>query len=108
MLTSELITWINIMKNETLETLSKIVKKRIIEMPENSYVSKLVRKGKIKIANKVGEEAVETVSAFLAQEKYELLEESADLIFHLIVLLEYSGSSFEDVIKVLEKRMEDD
>ena len=68
----------------------------------------MVRKGKIKIANKVGEEAVETVSAFLAQEKYELLEESADLIFHLIVLLEYSGSSFEDVIKVLAKRMEDD
>ena len=68
----------------------------------------LVKKGKVKIANKVGEEAVETVSAFLAQEKYELLEESADLIFHLIVLLEYSGSSFEDVIKVLAKRMEDD
>jgi len=96
------------MKNETLETLSKIVKKRIIEMPENSYVSKLVREGKIKIANKVGEEAFETVSAFLAQERGELLEESADLIFHLIVLLEYSGSSFDDVIKVLKKRMEDD
>ena len=96
------------MKNETLETLSKIVKKRIIEMPENSYVSKLVRKGKIKIANKVGEEAFETVSAFLAQERDEIREEAADLIFHLIVLLEYSGSSFEDVIKVLAKRMEDD
>ena len=96
------------MKNETLEILSKTIKKRIEEMPDKSYVSKLVRKGKIKIANKVGEEAFETVSAFLAQEKAELLEESADLIFHLIVLLEYSGSSFEDVINVLEKRMEDD
>ena len=96
------------MKNKTLEILSKIVKKRILEMPENSYVSQLVKKGKVKIANKVGEEAVETVSAFLSQEKYELLEESADLIFHLIVLLEYSGSSFEDVINVLAKRMEDD
>ena len=103
-----MITWINIMKNETLEILSKVVKKRIKEMPEKSYVSKLVRKGKVKIANKVGEEAVETVSAFLAQEKNELIEESADLIFHLIVLLEYSGSSFDDVIKVLEKRMKDD
>ena len=96
------------MKNETLEILSKIVKKRILEMPENSYVSTLVKKGKVKIANKVGEEAFETVSAFLSQEKYEILEESADLIFHLIVLLEYSGSSFEDVIKVLAKRMKDD
>ena len=77
-------------------------------MPENSYVSNLVRKGKVKIANKVGEEAVETVSAFLVQEKGELLEEAADLIFHLIVLLEYSGSSLEDVINVLEKRLKDD
>ena len=96
------------MKNETLEILSKIIKKRIEEMPENSYVSKLVRMGKVKIANKVGEEAVETVSAFLAQEKGELLEESADLIFHLIVLLEYSGNTFEDVIKVLEGRLKND
>ena len=96
------------MKNETLEVLSKTVKKRIVEMPKNSYVAKLVKKGKVKIANKVGEEAVETLSAFLAQENYELLEESADLIFHLIVLLEYSGNSFEDVIKVLEKRMKND
>ncbi len=96
------------MKNETLEILSKIIKKKIEEMPENSYVSQLVRMGKVKIANKVGEEAVETVSAFLAQEKGELLEESADLIFHLIVLLEYSGNTFEDVIKVLEGRMKND
>ena len=96
------------MKNETLEILSNIVKNRILEMPKNSYISKLVRQGKIKIANKVGEEAIETVSAFLAQERDEIREEAADLIFHLIVLLEYSGSSFEDVIKVLAKRMKDD
>ena len=96
------------MKNETLEILSNIVKNRILEMPKNSYISKLVRQGKIKIANKVGEEAIETVSAFLAQERNEIREEAADLIFHLIVLLEYSGSSFEDVVKILEKRMKND
>ena len=96
------------MKNETLEILSNIVKNRILEMPKNSYISKLVRQGKIKIANKVGEEAIETVSAFLAQERDEIREEAADLTFHLIVLLEYSGSSFEDVVKILEKRMKND
>ena len=96
------------MKNETLEILSNIVKNRILEKPKNSYISKLVRQGKIKIANKVGEEAIETVSAFLAQERNEIREEAADLIFHLIVLLEYSGSSFEDVVKILEKRMKND
>lgn len=77
-------------------------------MPENSYVSKLIKKGKVKIANKFGEEAFETVSAFLSQEKDNILEESADLIFHLMVLLECSDLSFDDVLKILEKRMKDD
>jgi len=96
------------MKDNTLKELSAIVRKRIIEKPKDSYISKLLKKGKVKIANKLGEEAVETVSAFLAEEKNQVIEESADLIFHLIVLLEYSGLSFEDVIKILKKRMEND
>ncbi len=96
------------MKDNTLKKLSEIVRKRIIEKPEGSYVSKLLKKGKVKIANKVGEEAVETVSAFLAEEKNQICEESADLIFHLIVLLEYSGLSFDDVIEILNKRMKND
>ena len=96
------------MKNETLEILSKIIKKRIEEMPENSYVSTLVRKGKVKIANKVGEEAIETVSAFLAQEPGELLEESADLIFHFLIMLEKAEVSFDDVLQILKKRMKND
>ena len=77
-------------------------------MPRNSYVSKLIKKGKVKIANKLGEEAFETVSAFLSQEKNDILEESADLIFHLMVLLEYSDLSFDDVLAILKKRMKDD
>ena len=96
------------MKDNTLKKLSAIVRKRIIEKPEGSYVSKLLKKGKVKIANKLGEEAVETVSAFLAEEKNQIIEESADLIFHLIVLLEYSGLSFDEVIEILNKRMKND
>ena len=96
------------MKDNTLKKLSAIVRKRIIEKPEGSYVSKLLKKGKVKIANKLGEEAVETVSAFLAEEKNQIIEESADLIFHLIVLLEYSDLSFDEVIKILNKRMKND
>ncbi len=96
------------MKDNTLKKLSAIIRKRIIEKPEGSYVSKLLKKGKVKIANKLGEEAVETVSAFLAEEKNQIIEESADLIFHLIVLLEYSDLSFDEVIKILNKRMKDD
>ncbi len=96
------------MKDNTLKKLSAIIRKRIIEKPKDSYVSKLLKKGKVKIANKLGEEAVETVSAFLAEEKNQIIEESADLIFHLIVLLEYSDLSFDEVIKILNKRMKDD
>ena len=95
------------MDDNTIEKLSALIQKRIVEKPQGSYVSKLLKKGRVKIANKVGEEAVETVSAFLAEEKKEIIEESADLIFHLIILLEYSGLSFDDVIKVLRKRMKD-
>ena len=96
------------MNEKILQKLTSTLKKRKKEMPENSYVSQLIDKGKVKIANKLGEEAFETVSAFLSQEKNDILEESADLIFHLMVLLEYSDLSFDDVLAILEKRMKDD
>ena len=61
--------------------------------------------GKVKIANKVSEESTETITAFLSQGKKEIAEESADLIFHLFVLLEYSNISPDDVFDVLSDRM---
>ena len=96
------------MNDKILEKLIVIIKKRKANLPDNSYVASLFKKGNVKIANKVGEEAVETISAFLAQEKIDLIEESADLIFHLLILLEDAEVSFEEVLKVLEKRMEND
>ena len=96
------------MNDKILEKLTVIIKKRKASLPNNSYVASLFKKGNVKIANKVGEEAVETISAFLAQEKIDLIEESADLIFHLLILLEDAGVSFEEVLKVLEERMEND
>lgn len=96
------------MNDKILEKLTVIIKKRKATLPNDSYVASLFKKGNVKIANKVGEEAVETISAFLAQEKIDLIEESADLIFHLLILLENAEVSFEEVLKVLEKRMEND
>ena len=96
------------MNDKILEKLIVIIKKRKANLPNDSYVASLFKKGNVKIANKVGEEAVETISAFLAQEKIDLIEESADLIFHLLILLEDAGVSFEEVLKVLEERMEND
>ena len=93
------------MNDEILFKLTKIIKQRSQDLPNDSYVARLLKKGKVKIANKLGEEAFETVSAFLSEGKEELLEESADLIFHLLILLEYSNLNIEDVLKTLKKRM---
>jgi len=93
------------MVESILEELSQIIKKRKNENTENSYVSKIFKKGKVKIANKLGEEAVETISAFLAEGKQDITEESADLLFHLLILLEESELSINDVLQVLRKRM---
>ena len=96
------------MEEKLFFKLSQIIKKRKKDLPKNSYIAKLFKKGKVKIANKLGEEAVETITAYLYEGKKELLEESADLIFHLLVLLEDSGLSIEEVEKTLEKRMNND
>ena len=96
------------MDESILEELSLIIKKRKNQHTENSYVSKLFKKGKIKIANKLGEEAVGTISAFLAEGKQDIAEESADLLFHLLIMLEESELSINDVLEVLKKRMKND
>ncbi len=96
------------MEDKILEKLSAIIKRRKKISSTDSYVSEIFKKGKVKIANKVGEEAIETISAFLSEGNRELAEESADLIFHLLIMLEESGLSIEDVFDVLKKRMKDD
>ncbi len=96
------------MGNNILKELSLIIKDRKKNRSKDSYVSGLFEKGKIKIANKFGEEAFETVSAFLGEGKKELTEESADLLFHFMILLEDSNISLDEVLDVLKKRKEND
>ena len=71
---------------------------------ENSYVASLFEKGINKIAQKVGEEAVETVIEAKDTNDKLFLEESADLLFHYLILLRAKGKSLEDVTDVLEQR----
>jgi len=71
---------------------------------EGSYVNKLHGKGLNKIAQKVGEEAVETVIAALAQTEADMIDETSDLVFHLLVLLREKGLSLETIAKNLENR----
>jgi len=84
--------------------LEQIVNDRYENPQEGSYVNKLREKGLNKIAQKVGEEAVETVIAALAQTETDMINESSDLVFHLIVLLREKGLSLETIAKNLESR----
>jgi len=72
--------------------------------PDTSYTAKLFNKGKLKIAQKVGEEGVEVALAVTNQEDDRVLEESADLIYHLTVALAERDLSIAQVAKVLEGR----
>lgn len=87
-----------------LGALDALVKQREHDRPMNSYTTKLFEEGPRRIAQKVGEEGVETALAGVVQLDDELLGESADLIFHLIVLLRARGLSLNDAIAVLEQR----
>ncbi|MFO7865059.1 MAG: bifunctional phosphoribosyl-AMP cyclohydrolase/phosphoribosyl-ATP diphosphatase HisIE [Salinivirgaceae bacterium] len=87
-----------------LPTLQKVIDERKRLMPENSYTTTLFAKGIDKIAQKVGEEAVETVIEAKNSNDERLLNESADLLYHLMVLLSARELSITDVEKVLEDR----
>ena len=87
-----------------LHDLDELIGERKQKMPENSYTTKLFKEGIKKISQKVGEEATEVVIDAMAKDKPRLLEESADLIYHLLVMLNYFDMKFEDVVKVLESR----
>lgn len=84
--------------------LEQIIADRYEHQQEGSYVNKLRSKGLNKIAQKVGEEAVETVIAALAQTETEMVDETSDLVFHLLVLLREKGLSLETIAKNLEAR----
>jgi phosphoribosyl-ATP pyrophosphohydrolase/phosphoribosyl-AMP cyclohydrolase len=84
--------------------LEQIIADRYEHPQESSYVNKLRSKGLNKIAQKVGEEAVETVIAALAQTETEMIDETSDLVFHLLVLLREKGLSLETIAKNLEAR----
>lgn len=72
--------------------------------PQDSWTAKLVARGMKQATKKLGEEAVETVIAALAQSKKATREETADLLYHLLVVLHIKGVAVADVMEELEKR----
>ena len=88
----------------TLHRLEATIAARRAASPDESYVAKLNAKGLPKIAQKVGEEATETVIAAVSGSNEELVGESADLLFHLLVLLNAKGVSLDHVLAELDRR----
>ena len=87
-----------------LSYLQDFIDKRKKELPEGSYTTSLFEKGIRKITQKVGEEAVETIIGAIADDDENFLYETADLFYHLIVLLSHKGFRIEDVVSELKKR----
>lgn len=85
-------------------TLQDVIQQRHRDMPEGSYTTKLFTKGVKKIAQKVGEEAVETVIEAVDNNNPDLVYEASDLVYHLLVLLENQGLSIKDLEEELAKR----
>lgn len=87
-----------------LGELDALIARRHAQRPEGSYTTRLFEGGIRRIAQKVGEEGVETALAAVAQGDAELLGESADLLYHLTVLLRARGLALADAVAVLEQR----
>jgi phosphoribosyl-ATP pyrophosphohydrolase/phosphoribosyl-AMP cyclohydrolase len=81
-----------------------VIAQRASEKPEASYTAKLLDKGIKRVAQKVCEEGVETALAGVGETNDKVIEESADLLFHLLVLLRARGIALADVVRALESR----
>jgi len=90
----------------TIDSLYKIILCRKLKMPKDSYVATLFRLGEDRIIQKVGEEATEVVIAAKNKNKQRIISETADLLFHLLVLLSFKNITLTNIEKELESRVE--
>jgi phosphoribosyl-ATP pyrophosphohydrolase len=89
---------------DIIARLEAVIASRRSGDPEASYVARLNAKGVEKIAQKLGEEATETVIAALSQDREALVGEAADLVFHLLVLLGHEDVAFAEILAELDQR----
>ncbi|TCV70361.1 phosphoribosyl-ATP pyrophosphatase [Neorhizobium sp. R1-B] len=92
------------MSEFSLGDLERIVAQRAKASPDESWTAKLVAAGQMKAAKKLGEEAVETVIAAVSQDRKDLVGESADLLYHLMVVLNIAGIPLQDILEELQRR----
>ena len=87
-----------------LATLEAVIQSRLNGPSEGSYTAELAAAGPLKVAQKLGAEAIETVVAATAEDDARLSSEAADLLYHLIVMLNVRGLTLADVVAELESR----
>lgn len=87
-----------------LADLARAVEARRASSPGESYTAKLLSQGVEKCAKKFGEEAVETALAAMTGDRQHVVSEAADVLYHLLVLLESAGTGLADVMRELERR----
>lgn len=92
------------MADDYFDTLERVIRARRGADPDASYTARLFAKGRAKIAQKVGEEAVETVIASLQDDPAALTAEATDLMFHLMVLLADAGLGLDDIRAEMRRR----
>ncbi len=92
------------MSGFSLSDLERIVAERTSASPDQSWTAKLFAAGQAKAAKKLGEEAVETVIAAISQDRKNLTDEAADLLYHLLVVLKIADIPLSDVFAELERR----
>ncbi|MGN8154667.1 phosphoribosyl-ATP diphosphatase [Agrobacterium tumefaciens] len=92
------------MSGFSLSDLERIVAERASASPDQSWTAKLFAAGQAKAAKKLGEEAVETVIAAVSQDRKNLTDEAADLLYHLLVVLKIADIPLSDVFAELERR----
>jgi phosphoribosyl-ATP pyrophosphohydrolase len=92
------------MADDPLDALDALIRSRRGSDPASSYTAQLFADGRAKIAQKIGEEAVETVIAAMGSDTKALAAEAADLVYHLLVLLADAGLSLDDVRAELARR----
>jgi phosphoribosyl-ATP pyrophosphohydrolase len=88
----------------TLADLARIVAERAAASPQKSYTAKLIADGPARTAKKLGEEAVEAVIAAVQGDRAALVAEAADVLYHLLVVLQAGGVPLQDVMAELERR----
>lgn len=93
------------MAQDTLDRLAALIRVRRQESASTSYTRQLLDGGVVRCAKKLGEESIETILAAMGQNDDAMRAEAADLLYHLLVLLECRGVTLDSVVDILEGRM---